>query len=83
LNNQVDHVLLPGTASDPRNFTLFGQLTETDAAEIGRRVYVTKDNLPRVLNGYGMAVISTSSGIVTNKDAKKQGVGGEVLCEVY
>lgn len=49
----------------------------------GRRVYVTKDKLPRVLNGLGVAVLSTSQGIVTNKQAYKLGVGGEVLCEVY
>ncbi len=49
----------------------------------GRRVYAAKDNLPRILNGLGLAIISTSQGVMTNKQAKKVGLGGEVLCEVY
>ena len=49
----------------------------------GERVYATKDQLPRVLNNLGMAIISTSKGLLTNKEAKKQGVGGEVICEIY
>lgn len=49
----------------------------------GRRVYAGKDELPRVLNNMGMAIISTSKGLMTNKEAKKQGVGGEVVCEIY
>ena len=49
----------------------------------GRRVYVNKNKLPRVLNNLGIAIISTSQGLRTNKDAKKQGLGGEVLCEIY
>lgn len=49
----------------------------------GLRIYVKKDNLPRVLNNLGVAIISTPSGLMTNKDARKQGLGGEVLCEVY
>lgn len=49
----------------------------------GRRVYAKKEELPRVLNGLGLAIISTSKGIMTNKEAKHLGLGGEVLCEVY
>lgn len=49
----------------------------------GLRVYVNKDQLPRVYNNLGMAVISTSEGLMTNKEAKKKKVGGEVICEVY
>ena len=49
----------------------------------GRRVYANKDELPRVLNNLGIAIISTSRGLMTNKEAKKQGVGGEVICEIY
>jgi small subunit ribosomal protein S8 len=49
----------------------------------GLRVYVNKDELPRVLNNLGMAIISTPSGIMTNKEARKKGVGGEVICEIY
>jgi small subunit ribosomal protein S8 len=49
----------------------------------GLRVYVNHDNIPRVLGGLGMAVISTSHGIVTDKEARKARVGGEVLCYVW
>jgi len=49
----------------------------------GRRVYVSKDKLPVVLNNLGIAVISTSQGLMTNKEARQIGLGGEVICEVY
>jgi small subunit ribosomal protein S8 len=49
----------------------------------GRRVYVACDELPRVLNGYGIAIISTSRGIMTNRKAYKEHLGGEVICEIY
>lgn len=49
----------------------------------GRRVYVGSDNLPRVNNGLGIAIISTSKGIMTGKQATKYNVGGEVLCTVW
>ena len=48
-----------------------------------RRVYVTKDHLPRVQGGYGTAIISTSKGILTDKECRALGVGGEVLCYVW
>jgi len=49
----------------------------------GLKIYRSKDELPRVLNNLGIAIISTSQGLMTNKEAVKKGVGGEVLCEVY
>lgn len=49
----------------------------------GSRVYVGKDQLPKVLNGFGMAIISTSSGLMTGKEAAVKKLGGEVICEVY
>lgn len=49
----------------------------------GRRVYVGVDELPRVLNGLGIAVMSTSKGIMSDKRARELRVGGEVLCYVY
>ncbi|MBG0858359.1 MAG: 30S ribosomal protein S8 [Bacteroidales bacterium] len=49
----------------------------------GLRHYVAADELPRVLNGLGIAIISTSKGLMTDKEAKKEKVGGEVLCYVY
>lgn len=49
----------------------------------GRRVYAGKQFLPYVLNNYGIAVVSTSHGLMTNKQARKQNLGGEVICEIY
>ena len=49
----------------------------------GLRKYVDVENMPRVLNGLGIAIISTSKGVITDKEAKELNVGGEVLCYVY
>ena len=49
----------------------------------GLRRYTAVDNMSRVLNGLGIAILSTSKGIVTDKEAKELGVGGEILCYVY
>ena len=49
----------------------------------GLRVYAGKEDLPRVLGGLGTAIISTNQGVVTDKEARKLGVGGEVLCFVW
>ena len=49
----------------------------------GLRVYAKVENLPSVLNGLGIAIISTSNGMMTDKEARKLGVGGEVLCFVW
>ncbi len=64
--------------------------TKTPAIkEIGRvsrpglRKYSGKDDIPRVLNGLGVSIVSTSQGVMTDKEARRLGVGGEVLCYVY
>lgn len=49
----------------------------------GLRKYVNSENLPRVLNGLGIAIISTSAGLMTDKEARAQKIGGEVICYVY
>ena len=49
----------------------------------GLRQYTDVESMPRVLNGLGIAILSTSKGIITDKEAKELGVGGEVLCYVY
>jgi small subunit ribosomal protein S8 len=49
----------------------------------GRRVYARKDRLPRVLGGMGVAILSTSSGLVTSRTAEEKGIGGEVVCFVW
>jgi small subunit ribosomal protein S8 len=49
----------------------------------GRRVYVRYDRIPRVRSGLGVSILSTSHGVMTDKEARRQKVGGELLCEVW
>jgi small subunit ribosomal protein S8 len=49
----------------------------------GLRKYVGKDEIPRILNGLGVAILSTSKGILTDRTARREGVGGEVVCSVW
>ena len=49
----------------------------------GLRIYASKDELPKVLGGLGVAVISTDKGVITDKEARAAGVGGEVLCYIW
>jgi small subunit ribosomal protein S8 len=48
----------------------------------GCRVYVSRDEIPRVLGGLGINILTTPQGVMTGRDARKQGVGGEVLCQI-
>jgi small subunit ribosomal protein S8 len=48
----------------------------------GLRIYKNKDELPKVLNGLGIAIISTSAGVMTDKKARSEGRGGEVICTI-
>jgi small subunit ribosomal protein S8 len=49
----------------------------------GRRMYYSCKELPLVCNGFGISIVSTPGGIMTDKQARKEGLGGEVLCEVW
>jgi small subunit ribosomal protein S8 len=49
----------------------------------GRRVYVASDSIPKVLNGYGISVLSTSRGVITDQEARELNVGGEIICKVW
>ena len=49
----------------------------------GQRVYVGKTKIKNVLNNYGISILSTSDGLMTNKEARRKGVGGEILCEIW
>ena len=49
----------------------------------GRRVYVPKDRIPRVMGGMGMSVLSTSRGLLTDREAREAGLGGELICQVW
>lgn len=49
----------------------------------GRRVYVGKEEIPRVMSGQGMTIVSTSQGLMVGREARRKGLGGELLCEIY
>lgn len=49
----------------------------------GRRVYVNKDRIPRILGGLGVSVVSTSRGLMTDREAREAGLGGELVCQVW
>ena len=49
----------------------------------GQRIYVKKDKIPKVLNGLGMNILSTSKGLMTGQDAREKNLGGELICEIY
>ena len=49
----------------------------------GRRIYARKDRLPRVLGGMGVAILSTSTGLITSRTAEEKGIGGEVVCFIW
>ena len=55
----------------------------TRESKPGHRKYRGADELPTVLNGYGIAIVSTSQGVMSNREAKKLGIGGEVICSIY
>ncbi len=55
----------------------------TRVSKPGRRMYAPKSEIPLILGGRGIVIISTPSGIMTGKDARKKGVGGELICTVY
>jgi small subunit ribosomal protein S8 len=85
-----DYRIVKGEAFDTLVIELkFGQNRErviTDLKRVskpGRRIYARKDRLPRVLGGMGTAVLSTSRGVVTSRQAQELGVGGEVICFVW
>jgi small subunit ribosomal protein S8 len=77
---------------DPRNLTIVLKYGRDRTSAIdgirrvsrpGRRVYVRHDRIPRVLSGMGVAILSTSRGVMSDKEARRQKVGGELLCEVW
>lgn len=49
----------------------------------GQRVYVSKNNIASILNNFGVSIISTSAGLMTGKEAKRKGIGGEIICEIW
>ena len=85
-----DFTVVPGDPQDSLEITLkYGPKKQRTIAGIkriskpGLRVYAKKDELPRVLGGLGIAVVSTSSGVMTDREARKAGVGGEVIAYIW
>ena len=65
----------------PRGEQLIREITRQSKA--GRRLYVGWDEIPRVLNGMGVAVVSTSRGVMSDRECRRQKLGGELVCTVY
>jgi small subunit ribosomal protein S8 len=74
-------VLVLGIRYDDRGRALIDGMRRVSRP--GRRVYVNREEIPRVRRGLGIAVISTSRGILSDKQAREQKIGGELLCEVW
>ena len=55
----------------------------TRVSKPGRRIYTRADSIPRIKNGLGIAIMSTSKGVMTDNDARKENLGGEILCKVF
>ncbi len=75
-----------GTLEISLRYTKEGQPAITGLKRIsrpGRRVYCDKNEIPNVLGGYGVAIISTSQGIMTGKQSRRKEIGGEVLCSIW
>jgi small subunit ribosomal protein S8 len=66
---------------DDRNKPLIQRIERV--SKPSRRVYAGREELPKVQGGLGVAVVSTSKGVMTDRQARKTGVGGEVLCQIY
>jgi small subunit ribosomal protein S8 len=49
----------------------------------GQKIYIGSQEIPKILNGYGLAVLSTSKGIMTGKQARRENIGGELMCEIW
>ncbi len=86
----TDYVIEPNTPRDTLTITLkYGKKKARTIRGIRRiskpclRIYAGKDDLPRVLGGLGTAVISTSQGVMADRDARKKGIGGEVIAYIW
>ena len=66
---------------DEKNQSVIGTLKRI--SKPGQRIYVKKDKIPKVLNGLGMNILSTSKGFITGQEAREKSLGGELICEIY
>jgi small subunit ribosomal protein S8 len=87
LNYKFDDSTLQGTIKIALKYSLETKesaiLNLERISKPGLRKYVAADKLPRVLNGLGVAILSTSKGVLTDKEARQLNIGGEVLCYIY
>jgi len=67
-----------GLSSNPETITSLIRVSKP-----GRRVYTSSSDIPLVLGGRGLVIVSTSSGVMTGRDARKKGLGGELICKVW
>jgi small subunit ribosomal protein S8 len=82
----VDEQALPGVISIELKYGNGGRKAITGMERVsrpGRRVYRGKDDIPSILDGLGITILSTSKGVMTGRTCREQGVGGEVLCNVW
>jgi len=81
LEQQPQNVLRVNLKYGPNGELIIQRIERT--SKPGRRVYVDVGSMPEVLQGLGISVLSTNKGVLSNREAKKEGVGGEVLCTVW
>ena len=74
-----------GGSSDPEPPSIFNPVINTfeRISKPGRRIFSSADGLPKINNGLGIAIVSTPKGVMTDIDARKQKVGGEIICKVF
>ncbi len=81
-----DHKTIKGKSFDEIEITLkesFNELNLKRVSKPGQRIYLKKAEIKPVLNGYGIGVISTPKGVMTTQEARKSGLGGELICEIW
>ena len=81
IENQKNYLLISLKYQGESRLPVISKITRV--SKPGLRVYSNSKNLPKILNNLGIAIISTSKGVVTNLKAKKLGIGGEILCYVW
>jgi len=82
--NKIDKIRIVLKYEKIGNNKKLPAITEiTRVSKEGKRMYIKKDEIKKIKNGFGIAVISTSKGIMTGKEARKLGLGGEYICEVW
>ena len=90
-SNFVDNIKISDTKDAPKEIVITINALESNAriteitrmSKPGRRYYVGHDKIPTVKRGRGLVIVSTSKGLMTGSDAKKQNLGGELICKVY